>query len=200
MIALHGVGSNAHDMAAALQPLNAVAEVIALPGPELFQGTASGRQWFSVMGVTEENRPARTAAALPPLLARLDQLASQRNIPRDELIILGFSQGAIIALAAVAGGYHRGRAIIIAGRLAVPVSSGLGREAELLLIHDADDSVMPSGLSNDAAAALRKAGAEIEIARTVGVGHRIGAPTIAAIDAWLTRHVKGAHTSIELQG
>jgi phospholipase/carboxylesterase len=199
IVALHGVGSSADDMAAALAPLSAVADVIALPGPEAFDRSAHGRQWFSVRGVTEANRSARTIAALPALLARLDQLAADRNIHRDELTVLGFSQGAIMALAAVAGGYHQGRAIAIAGRLAVPVSPGLASKAELLLIHDADDNVMPSRLSIEAAAALSDAGSEVEVARTAGVGHRIGASTIAAINDWLlTQYAQAAHSSYSL--
>lgn len=199
IVALHGVGSSANDMAAALAPLNAVAEVIALQGPDAFEGAAHGCQWFSVRGVTEANRSMRTLAALPPLLARLDQIAADRDIHRNELIVLGFSQGAIMGLAAVASGYHRGRAIAIAGRLAVPVRAGLASKA-VLLVHDADDNVMPSRLSIEAAAALGNAGSEVEIARTAGVGHRIGASTIGAIKAWLSQQAQPAHTSNALQG
>lgn len=200
IVALHGVGSSAEDMTAALYPLDAFADVIALPGHEPFDSSDSGRQWFSVMGVTEGNRSTRTAAALPALIAKLNQLAVARNIRRDDIILLGFSQGAIMTLAAVAGGYHCGRAISIAGRLAVPVSPALDRQAEILVVHDADDQIMPSGLSLDAAAALNRAGHAVKIVETAGVGHRIGTATLEAISTWLTRHNQSAYSPIALEG
>ena len=200
IVALHGVGSSADDMTAALHPLTAFADVIALPGHEPFDSSDSGRQWFSVMSVTESNRSTRTAAALPALIAKLDQLAVARNISRDDIILLGFSQGAIMTLAAVAGGYHCGRAISIAGRLAVPVSPALDRQAEILVVHDADDHIMPSGLSINAATALNRAGHAVEVVETAAVGHRIGKATLDAIGAWLTHHHRSTYSLIALEG
>jgi phospholipase/carboxylesterase len=200
IVALHGVGSSAEDMIAALHPLNTLADVIALPGHEPFDRAGNGRQWFSVVGVTEGNRAARTAAALPALIEKLEQLAVTRNIHRDDIILLGFSQGAIMTLAAVAGGHHSGRAISIAGRLAVPVSTAVDHQAEILVIHDADDHIMPSGLSLDAAAALNHAGHAVETVETAGVGHRIGAATLDAIGAWLTHDHKSAYSLTTLEG
>jgi phospholipase/carboxylesterase len=200
IVALHGVGSNAEDMAAALAPLNAFAEVIALPGHEPFDAAPRGRQWFSVAGVTEANRSARTAAALPELLARLDSIAADRGRKRDDLVLLGFSQGAIMTLAAVAGGHFRGRAIAVAGRLAAPIDLAPAHRASLLVIHDADDGVMPSSLSLEAVTALCYAGHEIDIVGTSGVGHRIGGATLDAIGTWLARHPEPTRLSAALQG
>jgi len=139
IVALHGVGSSARDMAAALSPLRAVADVVALDGGDPFDGGGSGRQWFSVHGVTEANRSRRVLDAVPPLLDRLDRLAAERGVAREDLVLLGFSQGAIMALAMVAQGLHPGPAIAIAGRLAAPVIPAGGDPATVLLVHDSDD-------------------------------------------------------------
>lgn len=200
IVALHGVGSSAEDMAAALAPLSARAEVVALPGHEPFDAAPRGRQWFSVSCVTEANRSERTAAAMPKLIARLDQIAAGHGIDRDELILLGFSQGAIMTLAAVAGGHHRGRAIAVSGRLVGPVNLAPSQRGSLLIIHDADDSVMPSMLSVNASDALRHVGHDVDIIRTAGVGHRIGAATLDAIRPWLSRHAEPLRFSNALQG
>jgi len=200
IVALHGVGANADDLAAALQPLSSATEVIALPGHEAFMGSPRGRQWFSVNGVTEANRPARVAAALPALLAQLDRIAAQRGIGRDELVLLGFSQGAIMTLAAVAGGHYRGLAIAIAGRLASPVVPARPGSAGILLIHDAQDRVMPANLAVEAAASLTAAGHHVDIARTSGIGHSIGEDTLAAISGWLADRAQPAPASFSLQG
>ncbi|MFD2263198.1 alpha/beta hydrolase [Lacibacterium aquatile] len=188
IVALHGVGASSEGLAAALQPLEAQAEVIALPGPEAFDRGGPGRQWFSIAGVTEENRPARVAAALPPLLTRLQDIADQRGIPRHDLILLGFSQGAIMTLAAVAGGHHPGRAIAIAGRLAASVAAVDEKAASVILVHDRGDAVMPVSLSKEASAALERAGHRVTIQETVGLGHSIGAETITIVRHWLEQN------------
>jgi phospholipase/carboxylesterase len=185
IVALHGVGSSGRDMGAALAPLAPIADVIALDGCEPFDGGGRGRQWFSVSGVTEADRPRRVAGALPRLIKRLDQLAQDHGVAREDLVLLGFSQGAIMTLAMVAQGLHAGRAIAIAGRLAAPVVPVELRHASLLLIGDSADRVMPQGLSQDAAERLRAAGHHVELSLTDGIGHGIGSQTLSSIASWL---------------
>jgi len=186
IVALHGVGSTDDQMQAALVSLESVAEVVALAAPQPFDGGGTGRQWFSVSGITEENRAARTAAALDELLPRLDKLAATRDLPRHELILLGFSQGAILTLSAVASGAHHGRAVAIAGRLTTnPIVVSAEQAAAVLLVHDADDQMMPSHLSLAAAGKLAEAGHLVETRSTSGVQHSIGLPTVSAISDWL---------------
>jgi phospholipase/carboxylesterase len=190
IVALHGVGANAEGFAATLAPLSSVAEVIALDGDAPFDGGGGGpgdgigRQWFSVAGVTDAGRPARIAQALPRLIARLDTIAADRGIDRQDMILLGFSQGAMMALALVAGGLHSGRAIAISGRLAAPVLPASHR-AQVLLVHDRSDPMMPLALSIEAQAALTAAGHRVDSFWTAGLGHQIGQPTLFAIDRWL---------------
>jgi phospholipase/carboxylesterase len=184
IVALHGVGSNAQDMMAALQPLTAQADVIALEGPEPFQANALGRQWFSVAGITDVNRPGRVKAAIPQLLAMLDRVAEDHDVRRDNLVLVGFSQGAIMTLAAIAGGHFHGHAVAIAGRLAADVALQT-QPANLLLVHDRDDPVMPTPLSVEAAAALSRAGHHVDGAWTAGVGHGVGEATTNIINRWL---------------
>lgn len=185
MVALHGVGASARILADALGPLSPLAEIVALDGPEPFDGGGIGRQWFSVAQVTDANRAERIAAALPPLLDRLDRLARERGLAREDIVLLGFSQGAILTLAMVAQGLHPGRAVAIAGRLAVPPIRVRGRGSELLLISDRIDPVMPAALTVAAAARLAKAGHHIEHVQTDGVGHAIAPATLDVVAGWL---------------
>jgi phospholipase/carboxylesterase len=184
IVALHGVGSSGRDMGAALAPLKQVAGVIALDGFDPFDLAPTGRQWFSVNGVTEADRPRRVAGALPRMLDRLDRLAVEHGVARDDLVLLGFSQGAIMTLAMVAQGFHPGRAIAVAGRLAAPVLLGIPA-ASLLVIGDTSDRVMPTGLSTEAAEQLAAAGHHVALTMTDGIGHGIGPQTLSAIAGWL---------------
>lgn len=196
IVALHGVGSTAGQMAAALAPLGAMAEVVALDGPEPFAGGSEGRQWFSIAGVTEANRPQRVMQALPPLIALLDGIAAEHGVARDDLVLLGFSQGAIMTIAAVAQGLHKGRAICIAGRLVAPLLAASGTPGSILLVHDANDPVMPIDLCQQAEGALSSAGHDVTAVRTEGLGHSIGPATLAAIAEWLaaTADARAVHT------
>jgi phospholipase/carboxylesterase len=135
--------------------------------------------------VTEHDRPLRVASALPRLLDRIDKLAAERGMERHDLVLLGFSQGAIMTLAMVAQGLHPGRAIAVAGRLATPTLPYPQVPASLLLVDDSDDPIMPRALSEDAAARLLAAGHHVDRAHTKGIGHGIGAATVSAIAQWL---------------
>jgi phospholipase/carboxylesterase len=200
IVALHGVGSSGRDMAAALAPLTSIGKVIALDGSEPFDGAPTGRQWFSVSGVTEADRARRVADALPRLLDRLDRLAMDHDVARDDLVLLGFSQGAIMALAMVAQGLHPGRAIAVAGRLAAPVASADTHPASLLVVSDSADGVMPTGLSSDAAERLAAAGHHIDLTLTDGIGHGIGSQTLSAIADWLAATASPRATTVSIEG
>lgn len=153
VIFLHGVGGTG----AAMRPL---AEALALPRPAAFPDgphpfdMGPGRQWFSVKGVTEANRPGRVAEVLPAFARLIERLGD----PRDSLLI-GFSQGAIMALHAVAAGLPVAGVIALSGRLAGPV----GPRSDwppVPLLHGADDPVMPVTTARATEAWLHDAGAD----------------------------------------
>jgi phospholipase/carboxylesterase len=200
IVALHGVGSSAQDMGVALAPLQPIAEVIALDGCEAFDGGGPGRQWFSVSGVTEADRPRRIAGALPRLIKRLDQLAREHNVAREDFVLLGFSQGAMMTLAMVAQRLHAGYAIAVAGRLAAPVLLAGPRPASVLVIGDSADPVMPQGLSQDAVERLRAAGHHVDQILTHGLGHGIGPQTLSSIASWLTATASPRAPALTIEG
>ncbi|MFO1202810.1 MAG: hypothetical protein U1E58_09245 [Tabrizicola sp.] len=173
-IFLHGVGGTG----AAMRPL---AAALALPRPAAFPDgqdrfdMGPGRQWFSVKGVTEANRPGRVAEALPAFARLIESLGD----PRDSLLI-GFSQGAIMALHAVAAGLPVAGVIALSGRLAGPV----GPRSDwppITLLHGADDPVMPLAAARATEAWLHDAGAAPRLTVFNGLGHGIDARVLAAI-------------------
>lgn len=59
-----------------------------------------GWQWFSVQGITEASRPARIAAAMPSFQETVQAWQRKSGVPPERTTLLGFSQGANMALAA----------------------------------------------------------------------------------------------------
>lgn len=175
---LHGVGSSGAAMRPLAKALGVTDGVYFPDGPQPFE-MGPGRQWFSVRGITEDNRPARVAAALPAMTAMIAALG-----PTQDTVLIGFSQGAIMALHAVAAGLPVAAVIAIAGRLAGPVPQQQNWPPITLLYGDADP-VMPPNVARAAEGWLRDGGAAPTFEMFGGLGHAIDQRTLAAIQAAL---------------
>jgi phospholipase/carboxylesterase len=181
VVFLHGVGSRGADLMPLAQgwwqalPATAFA---APNGPYAFDGGGPGRQWFSVSGVTEANRPQRIVAARPAFDDVLRTAIAQHELMNhlNRVVLVGFSQGSIMALDAVVSGRWPVAAVVAySGRLASPrpfMPAGLPR---VLAVHGAADPVIPARSSTDAAATLRELGLDADSCILPGVGHAITA-------------------------
>ncbi|MDP3196950.1 dienelactone hydrolase family protein [Tabrizicola sp.] len=166
IIFLHGVGSSG----AAMRPLAealGVAGVAHVPdGPQPFD-MGPGRQWFSVNGITEENRPARIAAALRTFCAMIESFGDPQ-----QTVLIGFSQGAIMALHAVAAGLPSRAVFALSGRLAGPVPARTDWPA-ITLLHGDADPVIPAAHATATNAWLHAAGAAPELKVFDVLGHGV---------------------------
>jgi len=178
IIFLHGVGSSGALMDPLAGQLGGAATTHLPDGPQPFD-MGAGRQWFSVRGVTEANRPARIAEALPTFTGVIEGFGD----PAESLLI-GFSQGAIMALHAVASGLPSAGVIAIAGRLAGPIDARPGWPP-VTLLHGTADPVMPPDIARATEAWLRAAGADPRLQLFEGLGHTIDARVLAAVRAAL---------------
>lgn len=188
-IVLHGVGANAAAMMPVAEVLAAAdpsLRVLALDAPEPFDGGGAGRQWFSVRGVTDANRPARVAAALPTLWAFVEAERERHALAPEAVTLVGFSQGAIMTLAAAARGHRFGRAIAIAGRLVPPVRQAQRGAPRITLLHGSDDSVIPATEAAFAACRLRSTGYDVETTISEGTGHSISGDVLSLFTATLS--------------
>jgi phospholipase/carboxylesterase len=178
IVFLHGVGGSG----AAMRPLAAALD-LEMPchfpdGPHAFD-MGQGRQWFSVRGITEANRPQRVAQAMPDLAELLRALG-----PTDQTLLVGFSQGAIMALHFAAAGLPLAGVIAIAGRLAGPVAAR-STWPSITLLNGARDTVMPPPIAAATAGWLHAAGAAPVAKLLPEMGHSIDQQVIAAIRASL---------------
>ena len=103
VVFLHGVGASGADLARLAEPLSAFLPTAAFAAPDApgrFDGGGPGRQWFSVAGISADNRQQRVGEAR----AAFDRVVSAALAERgfsgrlDRVAMFGFSQGAIMAL------------------------------------------------------------------------------------------------------
>ena len=186
LLLFHGVGAQAED----LRPLG---EALAVHRPQAWvisvqaphpSDLGRGRQWFSVQGVTEANRPARVAAAMPAFLDAVAGWQHQAQVAAGRTTLVGFSQGAIMALEstqiepmqpAVAA-----RVVALAGRFASPPRQAPAGTV-IHLLHGDQDPVMPVALAVEADRALRALGARSTLDRFPGLGHGIDGRVLRAL-------------------
>ncbi|CAH1688154.1 Phospholipase/carboxylesterase [Hyphomicrobiales bacterium] len=193
VILLHGVGARGAD----LEPLGDALRAylpstlfIAPDAPEPFDQGGPIRQWFSVTGVTAANRPQRVEVARAGFDAIIrDAVETQGFRDRlDQVAFVGFSQGAIMALDAVASGrWSVAATVAFAGRLASPPPLSPAGITRALLVHGAADTVIPAWESEEAYARLHQAGADVSLHVLPGVGHFITPDGIALAGAFLRR-------------
>jgi len=183
ILLFHGVGANAHDMAPLGKRLASAfpaAFVVSVDGAHA-SDLGTGRQWFSVRGVTEGNRAARVEAAMPGFQASVRHWQGVSKVGVQDTLLVGFSQGAIMALEttqqtqAVAG-----RVIAIAGRFAEPPRSA-ALKTRLHLIHGEQDAVIPAGYALDAASRLKRLGSEVTKDLIPMLGHAIDSRVLERI-------------------
>ncbi len=180
---LHGVGGSAEDLkglASALAARHPDAWVVNVQAPDPCD-LGRGWQWFSVRGVTPGNRAERVAAAMPGLLQTVAAWQQRSGVGAAGTTLIGFSQGAIMALAAAQRPVASvSRVVSIAGRLAGPAQpSAAGTRVHLL--HGEDDDVVPTEASIQAHAQLAALNAHVTLDLFPGLSHGIDASVLARL-------------------
>lgn len=185
LLLFHGVGSSAEGLAPLGQALASQrpnAWVISVRSPDR-SDLGQGWQWFPVQGVTETNRPERIASAMPAFMERIRVWQSETSVSPLNTTLVGFSQGAIMALESTqlsGASRHAARVVAIAGRFAQPPRIKPENVA-VHLLHGEQDHVISVRLAMEAERQLQALGASITLDRFAGLGHGIDARVVQAI-------------------
>jgi len=183
VIFLHGYGANGADLLGLADPLaEHLPETLFLSpdAPEECAGVPFGRQWFPIPwidGSSEEESRAGLLRATDDLMAFIDGVMVDEDLLPEQVMLLGFSQGAMMALhvaprrdEAVAG------VVAISGRMLEPealIDEALCKPP-VLLIHGDQDQVVPVQSLPLAAQAPQDAGwTEVYAHIMKGSGHGI---------------------------
>lgn len=191
MLLFHGVGGHAAQMLPLAQRLATEfpqAWIVCVEGPEP-SDLGQGWQWFSILGVSEENRPSRVAAGMPPFLAAVHHWQAISGLGAAATALIGFSQGGIMALESTRGQRTlAARVVSIAGRFA-QLPELPARGVTLHLLHGESDAMIPSSQTSSAAATLAGLGADVTADILPAIGHEIPAALAERLVARLRNHV-----------
>jgi phospholipase/carboxylesterase len=179
VVLCHGVGADGHDLID-LAPwwANALpqAAFVAPDGPEPFDQAPIGRQWFPLIDRTPEQVVAGAEAAAPLLAGFIAAELDRLGLGARDCALMGFSQGAMMALGTGLCMHPAPRAIL-AFSGALPVTperlAALADRPPVLLVHGEADEVVPAERSHQAEAALRAAGYRVQSLYPLHLGHGI---------------------------
>lgn len=178
VVLLHGVGSDGNDLiglAPHLAPALPDAAFVSPDAPFPYDMAPVGHQWFSLADRTPAMLEAGIAATAPILDAFVDEQLAALGLAGDRLALVGFSQGAMMALyvgarrpvAPAALVAYSGALLAPGGLVAAP------SRPPVLLVHGAEDPVVPVQAMEAADAALSAAGFPVQALRRPGLAHGI---------------------------
>lgn len=184
VVFLHGYGADGNDLidiGGLWQKLLPDAAFVSPHAPEPCAEAPVGRQWFSLTRRDPNERWFGVQSAAPVLNRFIDAELARLLLAPSRLAIVGFSQGTMMALhvglrRAVAPAAIVGYSGLLAAPNTTDVAAMAGDIASrppVLLVHGADDPVIPMQALAMSAAGLKTLGVSVETHLSSGLGHGI---------------------------
>lgn len=179
IVFLHGYGADGNDLidlSGQWAELLPDAAFVSPHAPEPCGMSPVGRQWWELTFRDPDERWRGVQQARPDLDAFLDQELAKHGLGPEALALVGFSQGAMMALHV---GMRRAKApgAIIAYSGQLVGAQHLKAEATcrppVLLVHGSEDNVLPVDSLFDAMAGFGKAEIPCQWHLSLGIGHGI---------------------------
>jgi phospholipase/carboxylesterase len=179
VVLLHGYGADGNDLiglAPVLAPLMPDVVFHAPNAPYPCEGNPMGFQWFGISRLDPQVTAAGVRAAAPFVDAFLDEKLAQYGLDESKTVLVGFSQGTMMALHV---GLRRTKQLAgivgFSGMLAAPESlkAEIKTRPPVLLLHGDSDEMLPHVLTERAAEVLRQNDVPVRTHIAPGVGHGI---------------------------
>jgi predicted esterase len=179
LIAIHGRGAGAEDIIA-------LAREVAPSDVAILAPQAAGNTWYPYrfLEPTERNEPYLSSALR--IVANLIAQLGERGIPPERIALLGFSQGACLALEAAARNARRYAGVIgFSGGLIGPPGTSFDFAGSLdgmpvfLGCSDVDPHI-PKERVEESAVALDRLGAAVDVRLYPGMGHTVNRDELEA--------------------
>ncbi|MDK3160035.1 prepilin peptidase [Kamptonema cortianum] len=176
VVLIHGYGSDGEDLLSLGKSWGSLLPntlFVAPHGPVACEMNPSGNQWFGLKD-WEPLRILKEIQALTPAFNRyLDGLLKFHNLPSNKLALVGFSQGAMLALHVALHRPQSAGVVAYSGAfLNDPMELKVARPP-VLLIHGTEDQVLPASASQTAEEALKALSVPVILSLLSGLGHGI---------------------------
>ncbi len=195
VVLIHGLGAEGADLidlAPVLAQSLPDALFIAPDAPFAYDMAPFGRQWFSLQSRLPADVEAGIGRAGPILVDFIKAKLERYGLGPDRLALVGFSQGAMMALHVGLRMVPAPAAVVgFSGRL-VPAVREPGQPSgtpPVLLVHGEADDVVPASAMPAAEQALQAQGVPVECCLRPALGHAIDAEGLARAAQFLVRHL-----------
>lgn len=182
VVFLHGYGADGADLLGLAEPLASHLPDTAFYAPDAAEPSRNnpmGRQWFPIPwldGSTEAEAMDGMAGAAGDIDAFLDQVLEREGLTPGRMVVVGFSQGTMMALHVLPRREEAVAGIVgFSGRLLAPerLEGELKVRPPVLLIHGDQDPMVPFAEMKLAGDALLAAGFTVYGHVMQGTGHGI---------------------------
>ena len=195
VVFLHGLGADGDDLIA-LAPYFAAAlpdaAFISPHAPDACDMAPFGRQWFSLRDQGPEAILEGVRKAAPLLDNFLDAQLAEHGLNNDQLLIVGFSQGTMMALHVALRRKAAPAAVVgFSGLLVAPelLTEELTVRPPILLIHGEEDEVVPHTFTIFAQTTFEKLGLPALALSRPDLGHSIDDEGLKAAIAFAVQNL-----------
>ena len=196
LVLLHGRGTDEFDLLPLLDALDPERRLVGLTPRAPLSLPPGGAHWYIVRRVGYPDRET-FYDSLRGISAWLDRLPDELGVPRERIVLCGFSVGAVMSYAIGLGPGRPTPAGIMALSGFIPTVEGFELELEharglpVAIAHGTADPVISVELGRDARRRLDAAGADV-LYRESPVPHTVDPTVVPELRDWLARVVPPA--------
>lgn len=195
-IVIHGLGSNEDDLLGFAAPLNLPIRFVAARAPiAMPTGWGAGYAWYEFGA---GGRPVLDGFqhGLDGLVQLVDDVKEHHDVPASRLIVLGFSQGAVMTMATALSVPERiGGIVAMSGYFPEPDGwqppTTDVKNMPVLITHGTADGVVPIEGSRVAAERFRQLGADVQYDE-FPMAHEVSPECLLTLRQWFIRHMEQA--------
>lgn len=194
VIFFHGYGANGEDLLSLSTHFEQTLQKAIFIGPNAFTQIPDypvDYQWFDLANMDPHLMEINCAGVKDRGVALIQELQREWDIPPEKTLLIGFSQGTMMALyCALAEANLCGAVIGYSGGVYINPESIQAKpeDLDILLIHGEEDSVVPASASQDTHAFLKHQGFTPEIHLRPGLEHSIDLEGLQIARNFIKKH------------
>jgi len=195
IVLLHGIGADAFDLIPLAKYWSAIikkTKFYSLHAPYPYNLAPSGRQWFNLEDRDQTRILKEIELIKPIILTFLKKKLKEHNLDYKDLILVGFSQGTMVALnlaltikEEVKGilGYSGGIILTKSGKIEI------NSKPKVCLVHGKEDEVVPKKMMEATEIVLKDSNIDVNTHLIENLGHSIDQEGLEIGQNFLVKHL-----------